>query len=242
MSQASLVRVVLNAVTFHDLLGPGDGVVVHCRGDAPGVALVHALADLDATFGFPLRLTLIHVTEPFSSEPTDTDTAAQVVARLAAERGAAVRLDRLDALPSDGANATDRRDALLARAAAEAGARAVAEATCADDRAEAALAAVLEGATSPAGLAGPSIKEPLPGASGVLVIRPFWRVRGAQIEQDLRARGIDPGALPAPPTNGRLRGRIRDELLPLLERRYNPRVRAALLRLADSARDAPPGD
>jgi len=242
MSEASLVRAVLNAVTFHDLLRPGDRVVVHCRGDAAGTALVHALADLDATFGFPLSLTLIHVTEPFSSEPTDTEAAAQVVARLAAARRTAVRLDRLDALPSDGANATDRRRALLACATAEAGARAVAEATCADDRAEAALAAILEGITSPAGLAGPPVKEPLPGAPGTFVVRPFWRVRRTEIEQDLRARGIDPGSLPAPPTNGRMRGRIRDELLPLLERRYNPRVRAALLRLADSARDAPPGD
>jgi tRNA(Ile)-lysidine synthase TilS/MesJ len=260
MTGTSLARQVLAEVTFHDLVQPGECVLLPCRGDAPGLALGHALADLGPFFGFDLRLTLLHIAQPLSPEPTDAEAAATLVAQLADARGLDLRLERLDVL-AGGAEAGAARQALVTQVATDVGARRIADPACADDRAASVLAAVISGTTSPAALAGPPVQEPWPAlvqppsaaqngtpegrcatsSADIVLIRPLWRIGREAIERDLRERGIEPATLPPSPAGSPELKRIRDELIPTLAARYNPRVREALVRLAESIAPAPRG-
>jgi len=232
MAPSALARRVLNTVTAHDLVRAGDALVVHCRGDAASVGLVHALADLGPEYGFDLDLTVVHVARPLSTDPTDGDTAAALAARVAEQRGLPMRRERADAPAGDCSSAPTA--AVLARVAAEVGARAAAVPTCADDRAEAVLAAVLRGALSKADLAGPPAAEPLSAEPPIALVRPLWNAWRSEIECDLQSRNIDPIRLPEPPAGDDLVRRVRDELFVHLESRYNPRIREAMLRFAES--------
>lgn len=234
-----LLREVFNTITFHNLLRPGEAVVVDCRGDAAGVALLYALAGLESDYGFPLRLTAVHMLDPFAEGECDGEEGARAAEEAA--RGLGVRFCPLR-LPADGSGAErwGARAAVLVRTAEEEGATAVAFADCADDRAEEVLAAILSGRIARTTLAGSPVREPFDAQRGIFAVRPFHRLRREMFESFLRAKGFDPSLLPPPPVRSDFHRRLRHELLPLLESRYNPRIREALLRLADSAAGPPP--
>jgi tRNA(Ile)-lysidine synthase len=108
------------------------------------------------------------------------------------------------------------------------GGSAVATAHTADDQAETVLLKLLRGA-GPRGLSGMAARAT---ALGVPVVRPLLAVRRPAIESYLNARG---GTWREDRTNSDtalLRNRVRHELLPLLEARYNPRIREILTRTA----------
>jgi tRNA(Ile)-lysidine synthase len=102
-----------------------------------------------------------------------------------------------------------------------------------DDQAETVLMRLLRGA-SPGGLGGiPPVRE----HQGVRIIRPLLECFREDILAFLDVRGV-PYRLDR--TNADLRhprNRIRHELLPRLMGDYNPRVREALVRLAEAQRD-----
>ena len=235
-SPAPIVRTLLNVVTYHDLFRANARVLGYCRGDAAGAALLYALSELGSACGFPVRLMALHVVEPFSAEPALGDAGAALAKEVAASCRCPASFERLEALDSAEGDTPDRRKALLVRTARELGAEVVALPDCADDLAEAVLAAILAGVTAPRDLAGPPLVESSVDTPRVRLVRPFQRTSRGEIHRYLRARGIDPASLPPPPADSDLLHRVRTELLPLLQRDYNPRVREALLHLADSAR------
>jgi tRNA(Ile)-lysidine synthase len=69
------------------------------------------------------------------------------------------------------------------------------------------------------------------------IVRPLIECKRDAVEQFLNDRGIAFRHDPSNVDRRFLRNRIRHDLLPLLEREYNPRVRNALVRLATIARD-----
>lgn len=123
----------------------------------------------------------------------------------------------------------------LTQAAKEQGARFVATAHTADDQAETILHRILRG-TGVDGLAGiPKSREVIPGIS---LIRPLLWATREQVVQYLNALR-QPFRQDSSNSETRFtRNRLRHELIPLLERDYNPRVRAALLRLGELASEA----
>jgi tRNA(Ile)-lysidine synthase len=124
------------------------------------------------------------------------------------------------------------RYAFFDQAANQTGARYVATAHTADDQVETVVHNILRG-TGLAGLAGiPKLRQLTPA---VTLIRPLLDVTRAEVLDYLRS-------LNQPfrdDSSNRLldytRNRLRHELLPLLERDFNPRVREALLRLSKIA-------
>ena len=114
-------------------------------------------------------------------------------------------------------------------------ARYVVTAHTADDQAETVLHRIIRG-TGIAGLVGMRRARPLGAA--VTLFRPLLEIRRAEIRDYLAAIG-QPFREDA--TNADLnfmRNRIRCDLLPRLASEYNSDVAAALLRLAETARDA----
>src|SRR5438876_8996831 len=120
----------------------------------------------------------------------------------------------------------------LAYAASECGARYVATAHTADDQVETMLFNILRG-TGLLGLAGiPRLRQLTDAAT---IIRPLLDVTRTEVLSYLQSLGQPYRDDSTNRLEEYTRNRIRLQLLPLLERDYNPRVREALLRLATIA-------
>ncbi len=119
----------------------------------------------------------------------------------------------------------------LRRAQGESGATHLATAHHADDQAETVLFRVLRG-TGVAGLAG----IPETGEGGLVrPLLPFWR---AELRSYARENGVRWRADPTNRASGPARNRIRNDLIPRIEKELAPGARRSLVRLARIARAA----
>lgn len=211
-------------------------VLAAVSGGADSVGLVGALAALK-TAGTG-RLAVAHFNHRLRPAAADE---ARFVASLAARLELACELGEgsvAEAAASQGdgleAAARSQRYAFLQATAERIGARYVVTAHTADDQAETILHRILRG-TGVAGMAGMRRARPLGAA--VALIRPLLDIRRAEIRDYLAELGQP---FHEDVTNGNpafTRNRIRHDLLPRLAE-YNPDVIGALLRLAETAREA----
>ena len=211
-------------------------VLVAVSGGADSVALLRAMATLKT--GGAGRLCVAHLNHQLRPEADDDQ---QFVVDLCDRLGVTCEVERtavndLATQSGGGLEATARwaRYRFLETVAGRLGVRFVVTAHTADDQAETILHRILRG-TGIRGLAGMARTRPLGHAT---LIRPLLDVR----REDLRAY-LE--ALRQPHRSDRsnldvrfTRNRIRRELLPRLQRRFNPDVVEALLRLGNLAGDA----
>ncbi|MBI3076762.1 MAG: tRNA lysidine(34) synthetase TilS [Deltaproteobacteria bacterium] len=224
-----LLPTVRRTIEQHGLVTPGDRILVAVSGGVDSVVLLDVLQALAPRWG--LSLYVGHVNHGLRPE---AEAEARWVAELARSRGVPCAVRRLDGRregpkgQSPQARYRLLRYQALEAMADEVGASRLATGHHADDQAETILLRLLRGAGL-RGLAGiPMVREGR-------IIRPLLEVWRAEIEAHARARGL---ASLTDPTNARplyLRNRIRHELLPLLEKGYNPRLRAHLRALARQA-------
>ncbi|MBR4250680.1 MAG: tRNA lysidine(34) synthetase TilS [Kiritimatiellae bacterium] len=207
-------------------------VLVACSGGGDSVALALLLHRAN----YPIHLAHLH----HGMRPApDADGDQAFVRGLAARLGVPFHTARAD-IPTQAAATGDSpemaaraaRRAWLRQTAAAIRATAIATGHNADDQAETLLLRLARG-TSPAGLAGiaPSTRDP----DGTLWLRPLLGIPRDTLRDWLR-RHREPWREDA--TNAdtfALRNRVRHEILPLLRDRLNPKIRDALLRLADLA-------
>lgn len=204
----------------------GETLVVGLSGGADSVALTDALATLAARRGFRLVAAhLDHGLRPDSGE--DVVFCTDLARRL----GIPIRTDRADVRSrarSDKAGLEDaarrERRAFLRAVQKVEGAAAIVLAHTRDDQAETLLLRLLRGAGS-TGLAAMR-------ARAGDIVRPMLGVSRADVLAHLAARGLPwrEDATNADPAF--LRNRVRHELIPYLESRFNPRIRAGLAREA----------
>lgn len=206
--------------------GGGETVVVGLSGGADSVALVDTLAELGRLRGF--AVVAAHLDHGLRRDAADD---AAFCANLCAHLGVPLECGRADvraraAREGGGLEDAARREryAFLRRVKQERGAAWIAVAHTRDDQAETLLLRLLRGA----GLTGLRAMRPRSGD----VLRPLLRASRADVLHHLAARGL---AWREDPTNADpalLRNRVRHELLPYLEARFNPQARAALARSA----------
>ena len=208
----------------------GKRVLVAASGGADSTALALALK------GLGCKIALAHVHHGIRGKAADAD--ARFVAALAKNLGAPFFFGRFDVRAEakktgeslEMAARRVRREFLAATARREK-IRHVAAGHTADDQAETVLLRIARG-TSITGLAGiPYVTK----QGGVAFVRPLRDATRAQILEFLKARNQPWREDRSNATDFALRNRVRHEILPLLEKRLNPRVREALLRLADIA-------
>ena len=216
-------------------------VLLAVSGGADSVALLRSLSAIrnpDAG-----RLVVAHFNHRLRGVESDADET--FVRELAGQLGLSCEVGRAADPPSQGPGVAARswdegtarreRYEFLAATAAKVGARYVATAHTADDQAETILHRILRG-TGLSGLAGIPRARPLD--SGVALIRPLLTIRRAELRTylaDLRQPFRDDA------TNADVkftRNRLRNDLIPRLERDYNPAVIDALLRLGNLAGEA----
>jgi tRNA(Ile)-lysidine synthase len=213
-------------------------VLVAVSGGADSVALTRALHAL-RTPGEG-RLVLAHFNHRLRGAESDADQ--QFVERLAEQLGlpsvvASAQGDLSAGGSGEGVEGAARqaRYEFLTAAASQAGARYVATAHTADDQAETVLFNILRG-TGLAGLAGIPRSRRLSEAA--TLVRPLLAVSRTGVLAYLQFLGQPFRDDSTNELTQYSRNRLRHELLPQLEREYNPRVREALLRLAQIAGEA----
>jgi tRNA(Ile)-lysidine synthase len=204
----------------------GEALVVALSGGADSVALADALATVAARRGFRLVAAhLDHGLRPDSGE--DVVFCADLARRL----GISIHQGRADVrgrARSDKAGLEDaarrERHAFLRAVQKAEGAAAIVLAHTRDDQAETLLLRLLRGA----GSTGLAAMRPRAGD----VVRPLLGVSRADVLAHLAERGLTwrEDATNADPAF--LRNRVRHELIPYLESRFNPRIRAGLARQA----------
>ena len=200
--------------------------MVGLSGGADSVALPDALASLRRRRGF--RLVAAHLDHGL--RPGSADDAA-FCAQLCRALGVPFRQGAADVRARAGRErggleqaARRERYAFLRRVREEEAAAAIAVAHTRDDQAETLLLRLLRGAGA-TGLGG------MRPRSGDLV-RPLLAVSRDEVLDHLRERGLAWREDPSNADAAHRRNRVRHELLPYLEARFNPRIRAALARTA----------
>jgi tRNA(Ile)-lysidine synthase len=216
----------------HDLIGPDTRVLAAVSGGSDSVALAHLLRGLDADG--ELRLAgLVHFNHQLRASAVDDERRAADVARslnvpILIDRGDVAARARQERRSIEDAARASRYEC-FERARVEAGADVVALGHTRDDQAETVLLRLLRGA-GPRGLAG---MHPRHGR----IVRPLLDCRRGELREWLAARRIpfvedESNADVAIPRN-----RVRAELLPLIETRFNPNVVDVLADEAELARE-----
>jgi tRNA(Ile)-lysidine synthetase-like protein len=233
----------------HRLVHPGERIGVAVSGGADSVALLRALAELAPNLG--VVLFVLHLNHNLRGPDSEADErfvrelASQLTLEVAIESEDVASLAALLHLSLEAAGRCARY-AFFQRAAIAHRLDCVATAHTRDDQAETVLLRLLRG-TGTSGLAGihrmfdlselasePSDDEPTQPHPPRL-IRPLLSISRQQVERYLLSLG-QPFRQDASNLSPQfLRNRVRGELLPALERDYNPRLRQALCETAEIA-------
>jgi tRNA(Ile)-lysidine synthase len=227
-----LEQSVLETIRRSRLLAPGDRTSVAVSGGADSVALLRILEKLRDDLG----ITLLVVHFDHQLRGTESEADADFVAHLARGSGiefVAARENVARAAEEHGWNLEDAarrlRYGFFQRLIEEGRATCIAVAHTADDQAETVLAHLFRG-TGLTGLAG---IYPRVGS----IVRPLLETRREDLREFLRAHGQ---CWREDTTNcdvRRLRARIREQLLPVLERDFSPAIVGHLNELARFARE-----
>lgn len=223
------VRRVVRTIEHHDMLQPGDKVLVGVSSGPDSVVLLHVLHTLAERFG--IRLATAHLDHGLRPEAAQTE--ADLVRRLTRRFGLAGHTGKLEKIPDRGSMEEQLRNlryAFFERTAAQHDYTKIALGHHADDNAEAVLMHMLRG-SGLRGLAG------IPPVRGNRIIRPLIAVRRCEILAYAERKGLA-YMQDASNLDPRFeRNRIRHELIPLLERQYNPNLVRTLNRTAALCRE-----
>ena len=225
---ARVLERVTATMREHDLMLPGETVLVCVSGGPDSVCLLETLVRLRRLFR--VRLEVFHFDHRLRGGSADD---AAYVRRLAARHSLPFHLRIADDAPtvreSIEAWATVRRGNAANDVRREIGAMIVAEGHTLDDQAETVLLNLLRG-TGLDGLAGiwPGDGE-RPGSA---IVQPLLGVTRAQVEAFCRSLHLRPRRDPMNDERRLLRVALRHEAIPMLERITGREVRATLARTA----------
>lgn len=204
-------------------------IVVALSGGPDSVALLHAMLSIRDRVGY--RIVAAHFNHRIRIPESDRDEA--FVRALCERVGIALIVDRAEglslAIPNLEEHARHARHAFLNSAADRLGADFIALAHHAGDQAETVMMRILRGAGA-SGLS--AMAERGPG----LIIRPMIEVTRADVLAYLKSIGESFVIDSSNQSNKILRNRIRNHLLPMLERDYAPRLGERLIELAAEMR------
>jgi tRNA(Ile)-lysidine synthase len=224
-----LLRQVIHTIDRFNLFSRGDTVLVGVSGGADSVALLHILFDLAPRLQIRLGAGYLN----HGLRPAAARQESLFVMGLADRLGLAGHTDQVN-LDIDAGSLEDRartaRYRFFAQTARDNGYNKIALAHHADDNAELVLMRLLRGSGS-RGLAG------IPPVRAGGIVRPLIAVRKNQLLDYLRQRGLTYMEDASNSDPRFLRNRVRHQLLPLLERQFNPSVVATLNRMADRFRE-----
>lgn len=227
-----MLEIVKPWIEQHNLLEEGDCVLAACSGGPDSIALVHMLDRMQNEYGF--LLSVAHVDHTLRGRESEED--AEFVAELCRRWGLPFyqtkvpveqfsiekRLSTMDA-------ARILRFQFLRDTARALGGAKIATGHHRDDQSETVLINLFRGSGS-SGLKGMRPKE-----NGL--VRPLLAVGRSDIEKYCTIHGLQSRLDSSNLKTDYLRNQIRMELIPYLEREYNPNIRQSLWRISQIAAD-----
>lgn len=224
---------VHNYIREQGLFQPGDRVAVAVSGGADSVALLRVLIELREELGLVLSVAHFH----HGIRGAEADKDQKFVEHLACQFELEVNCGFGDAPAHAGERKTsletaarELRHRWFAQLIAEGKVDKIATAHTLDDQAETVLMRVIRGAGA-RGLAGIA-----PFHAEKSLVRPLLEVGRKEIEAYLRTLSQPWREDLSNQDPAHTRNRVRQELLPMLERAFNPSIRRTLAELAEVAR------
>jgi len=221
---------IISAARRYAMFEPGDRVVVAVSGGPDSIAVLHALRSRSSEFG--ISMVVAHLNHCLRGESSETD--AEFVREIAKTWGLEAAIGKTDVRRYCSEHragieeaARDARHRFLLNTYTNLSAQKIALGHTADDRVESVLMNLLRGT----GTRGLGSIRPIRGP----FVRPMIDASRAEVMRYVEAHGLPYRVDESNQDTAFTRNRIRRELLPLLERDYNPSVRQALLRLAEIA-------
>jgi tRNA(Ile)-lysidine synthase len=234
-----LVERVAKSIRRRTLLKPRDRVLVAVSGGADSMVLLELLHALAPRFSW--QLVVAHFNHQLRGRASDAD--ARLVCKQALKLGVPfaagtgnVRREARHRKVSIEMAARELRHRFLATTARRRCIPIIALAHHADDQAELLLLRFLRG-TSTEGLGGMRWRSPSPFAEGIQLVRPLLELSKEELLSFATRTGIPFREDASNRSLDHLRNRIRHDLLPQLERNYQPRIRSVLTRLAETFAD-----
>lgn len=225
-----LLDKVKNTIKRYGLINKGDKIIVGVSGGPDSVTLLYLLNSLRREFKIGLHIAYLdHMLRK------DSDKDGQFVEALALKLKIPVSTAKVDvkALSKKGSTEEVARNArldFLFKVAKEAKADKIALGHNLDDQAETVLMRILRG-TGMYGLSGILPKRSI---SGFTVIRPLVETTRLEIEAYLRQKKIKPRQDITNSQDLYFRNKIRNKLLPLLEKGYSSNIKELLSNMAGS--------
>lgn len=233
---------IIETIIDSELIAPGSAVVVGVSGGPDSLCLLHALVSIADMFD--LMIVPVHVNHKLRPEADDEAAHIEEIcdrmdldielfeascSELAEDAGVSVeeagRIIRYGIF-DDVARSIEEEDGVPGERIV------IALAHNADDQAETVLFRLIRG-TGPHGLAGiPAVRM---SEAGYLIVRPLLSVERKEIEEYIRENRLRPNIDASNSDNRYARNRIRNELIPYLEKNYNPKIREHLRRYAKLA-------
>ena len=219
---------LLETIRKTGLIATGDKVVVGVSGGADSIFLLHSLAK--ARKEGKVTVTAAHFNHRLRGEESDQDE--QFTVSFCRKAAVPVEVGHWDHPEGNGHRiseeaARNERYQFFERTCRKVGAQKLALAHTRDDDAETILFRILRG-SGLSGLRGiPSERS----WGGFQVIRPLKDISRDEIREHLRKRGISWREDASNQDLRYTRNRIRHELLPLLEKEFNPNIRNILIHL-----------
>jgi len=232
---SDLLQRVENNLRDRRLLERDQPVLVAVSGGLDSMVLLHLLHTVPARNRW--KLVVAHFNHQLRGHSSDADerlvgkTAAAMGLPLVVERADVRRFAEKSKLSIEMA-ARKLRHEFFARAAKKRGSRMVALAHHADDQLELFFLRLLRGAGGE-GLAGMKWRSPSPVDSGITLVRPLLDSTKVELQGFARQNKI---RFREDATNAQLempRNRVRNELLPLLRKKYQPGLTKTVLRLME---------
>lgn len=234
---ADLLLRIESSIAKRALLKRGQALLVGVSGGLDSMVLLHALHQLSARHHW--RLTVAHFNHQLRGRSSDADerlvrkTAAVLKLPVVVDGSDVKKFARQSQLSLEMA-ARKLRHEFFARVASERKVSTIALAHHADDQVELFFLRVLRG-TGNEGLAGMKWRAPSPANQKLSLIRPLLDAGKDELRDFARTNKI---AFREDATNASLnvpRNRIRNQLLPLLRKDYQPGLTRTVLRLMELA-------
>lgn len=221
---------LLSAIKRHRMFEPGDKILVAVSGGPDSVAMLHALHAHSSELGISLHIAHLNHQIRGGQSNLDEDFTRNLAHSL--KIPVTTRSVDVPALRSEmkmGVEEAARvvRHKFLQQTAAELGANKIAIGHTADDRAESVLLNIIRGC----GVDGLGSIRPVSGN----IVRPLIDTTRREVEAYIAEHALPYRVDESNEDTTYSRNQIRHELLPWLEREFNPEIKRALVRLAEIA-------
>jgi tRNA(Ile)-lysidine synthase len=224
---------VRETIRKYGMLKKGDGVVIGVSGGADSVALLFLLNFLRKEFN--LTLHIAHLNHKLRGQESEEDLyfvnnlADKLRIPIALQEEDVSKKARIEKQSVEEVGRQLRYD-FFVKVAQNENLQRIAVGHTRDDQAETILMHIIRGS----GLSGLCGIPPTRKFQGCLIIRPLIEISRTEIEDYLQRKGIAARCDSSNKDTRFFRNRVRNKLLPLLEKEYNPNIKEILINFAEN--------